>query len=247
MDIKVLLQLQFSMYTIVAVGAFLSRIQFISEENERFLSDLLIKFILPCSIIKSFLIEFNAEVIRQFGVVLGIACIATVAQLILAKIAFQSIREGSRKVMQYGLINANSAFLALPLIEGIFGTAGLAQASVYMIPVRISIWTIGLSIFSGREAKGKLLLKKCALHPCMIGLYIGMFMMLTQIRLPGFLQDTLGFSSSCMTALSMLLIGAILSKVSLREGEPIGLLLLPDAAGGFAGDRLCRLHHVAYG
>ena len=218
MDIGTLLRLQLSMYLIVAAGIFLSRIDFISQENEGFLSNLLIKFILPCNIIKSFIIEFNAQLLRQFAAVLGIACLATAAQLLLCWTAFRPFEPGLRKVMQYGMINANSAFIALPIIEGMFGAAGLAQASVYMIPVRVSIWTVGLSIFSAQEARGGTLIKKCVLHPCMVGLYIGMFLMLTQIPLPGFVEDSLRFSSSCMTALSMLLIGAILSRVPLRSG-----------------------------
>lgn len=218
MDIGILLRLQLSMYLIVAVGIFLSRKKFISEENESFLSSLLIKVVLPCSIIKSFIIEFNAELLQQFAATLGIACLATAAQLLLGWLAFQPFPEGLRKAMRYGLVNANSAFIALPIVEGLFGAAGLAHASVFMIPVRISIWTVGLAIFSAQEAKGKTLIKKCVLHPCMVGLYIGMFLLLTQIQLPGFLLDSLGFCSNCMTALSMLLIGAILSKVSLYKG-----------------------------
>ncbi len=219
MDIGILIRLQLSMYLLVAVGIFLSRIKFISEDNERFLSNLLIQFILPCNIVKSFLIEFNIQVLRQFAVVLGIACLATAVQLLLGWAAFRPFRqEGLRKVMQYGLINANSAFIALPIIEGMFGSAGLAHASVYMIPVRVSIWTVGLSIFSSQEARGRQLVKRCVLHPCMVALYIGMFLMLAQLQLPSFLVDSLQFSSSCMTALSMLLIGAILSRIPLREG-----------------------------
>lgn len=253
MDIRTLLQLQLSMYLIVAAGMFLSRINFISQENERFLSNLLIQFILPCNIIKSFLIEFNGELLRQFAAVLGIACLAAAVQMVLGWAAFRRFETGLRKVMQYGMINANSAFIALPIIEGMFGAAGLAQAAVYMIPVRVSIWTVGLSIFSAQEARGSTLIKKCVLHPCMVGLYIGMFLMLTQIPLPGFLRDALGFSSNCMTALSMLLIGAILSRVPLRSGlKPpvfyfclIRLIVLPAII--FAACTLLRVDSLIRG
>lgn len=218
MDIGVLLRLQLSMYLLVAAGIVLSRIGFISEENERFLSGLLVKFILPCSIIKSFIIEFNAQLLREFAAVLGVACLATAAQLLVGWIAFHPFEERLSKVMRYGLINANCAFIALPVIEGMFGAAGLTYASIYMIPVRVSIWTVGLSIYSAQGAKGKDLLKGCVLHPCMVGLYIGLFLMLTQLQLPDFVVDSLKFSSNCMTALSMLLIGAILAKIPLRDG-----------------------------
>lgn len=66
MDIGLLITLQLSMYTLVAVGFFLSKKGMLTEENEQFLSNLLLKFILPCSIVKSFLITFNTQMLRQF-------------------------------------------------------------------------------------------------------------------------------------------------------------------------------------
>lgn len=218
MDIGLLITLQLSMYTLVAVGFFLSRKGMLTEENEQFLSGLLLKFILPCSIIKSFLITFNTQMLRQFSGVLIAACAAAAVQVALGKLAFLKLPEGQRKVMCYGMINPNSAFIALPIIEGLYGSEGLAYAAVYMIPVRITIWTVGLAVFTAQGASGKRLLKKCILHPCMVALYIGLFFMLTQLPMPQFLSDGLKFSSNCLTALSMLLIGAILSKIPIREG-----------------------------
>lgn len=218
MNIGLLINLQFSMYCLMAVGMLLSKRNLLTESNENFISNLLMKFILPCSIAKSFLVELDKTILQSFTDVLIIACIAALIQVLLGKIVFCKLPKEQRKVMCYGMINPNNAFIALPIIEGLFGEQGLAYAAVYMIPVRITIWTIGLAVFSAQGVSGRQLLKKCGLHPCMVALYIGVSCMITQLQMPKFLYDALKFSSNCLTALSMLLIGAILSRISIRDG-----------------------------
>ena len=44
---------------------------------------------------------------------------------------------GHRKVMQYATVASNAGFLGNPVAEGVFGSVGLALASVYLIPQRI--------------------------------------------------------------------------------------------------------------
>lgn len=217
MEIGVLLRLQLSMYLLVAVGVLMGKRNFIREEQERFLSDLLISVILPCSIVQSFLVEFNTQLLRQFASTLAVATLTAAAQAALGLLVFRPFPPELRKVMRYGLINANTAFMALPIVEGLLGSGGLARAAVYMIPIRITTWTVGLSAFSAQGERGGRLLRRSAAHPCMVALYIGVFLMVTQIQLPGFLRDSLRFSANCMTALSMLLIGAILSRFPLRN------------------------------
>ena len=209
-----LLQLELTLYILIALGVFLRKKGFLNDENESFLSKLTLNVILPCSIIKSFLIEFNGEILKEFTTVLVIALFAAIFQFASGKLFFRFISEEKRKILAYGVINPNCAFLGIPMIEGAFGEAGLAQASVYMIPNRFFIWTVGLGLFTEKGADRKKVLKKCLMHPCMVALYIGIFFMLTQIQLPVFLTDALRLMSNSMTALSMLLIGSIISKIS---------------------------------
>ena len=67
-------------------------------------------------------------------------------------------------------------------------------------------------IIHGRFVR-KGLLKKVLVHPCMIAVYIGLFLMLTGIPLPGFMDKTVSALSSCTTAMTMVYIGTILSDV----------------------------------
>lgn len=216
-DISNLLRLEFSLYALMLAGFILRRRGFIQADTEAFLSRLALHIVLPCSIIKSFIVTVNAELLRQFVVVLLGGAAATLLQIFLGSFIFRFLPAEQNKVMKYGIINANNAFLGYPIVEGLYGTAGLTQCSIFMIPVRFSIWTVGLALFAGQGLKGKAVVKKCMLHPAMIGMYIGVFFMITQIPMPGFLYDSVKMMASCLSPLSMLLIGSILTRVSLKK------------------------------
>jgi hypothetical protein len=55
--------------------------------------------------------------------------------------------------------------------------------------------------------------KKVITHPCIVAVYIGLFLMITQLPLPAFLGDTIKTVGNCTTTVSMVLIGTILAEV----------------------------------
>lgn len=118
-------------------------------------------------------------------------------------------------VLQYGTICSNAGFLGNPLTEGIYGSMGLLYASIYLIPQRIIMWSAGVSFFTESPDK-KTLVKKVVTHPCIVACMIGIIVMGLQITLPDFLFDTINNIGKCTTAITMILIGAILSEADLK-------------------------------
>lgn len=91
-----LLQLELTLYILIALGVFLRKKGFLNDENESFLSKLTLNVILPCSIIKSFLIEFNGEILKEFTTVLVIALFAqsfNLHQASCSSVSFQKKKE----------------------------------------------------------------------------------------------------------------------------------------------------------
>ncbi|MFR7893901.1 MAG: AEC family transporter [Dysosmobacter sp.] len=88
---------------------------------------------------------------------------------------------------------------------------------MYMIFVRMFCWSYGLSLYTGVKSDWKGSFKRLLTHPCMIAAALGVAAMVTGIRLPAFLDRTLQYVSSCLMALSMLLIGVVLSEIKLKE------------------------------
>jgi predicted permease len=89
-------------------------------------------------------------------------------------------------------------------------------ASVYLIPVRVMMWSAGIAIFSGEhDLKGTA--KKVVTHPCVLACVIGLAMMVRGLFFPEPLFSLLQTIGRCNTALSMLVIGMILSDIDLKN------------------------------
>jgi len=77
------------------------------------------------------------------------------------------------------------------------------------------MWSVGVSYFSGGGKDKKAIFKALA-HPCLIAVYIGIAIMTFRIPVPEILLSAIKKSSDCCTALSMFVIGAILTEVDFR-------------------------------
>ena len=123
---------------------------------------------------------------------------------------------------------------------------GIMYAAVYTIPTRIFMWSVGLTYFTEAPTK-KELLKKVVTHPCIIGIFTGMVLLVSQFQLPGFVNQTVRTVAGANTFCAMLLIGCTLAEIPFKEVFTrevyyytfIRLFLIPVIV--LAG---CRLFHI---
>lgn len=54
-------------------------------------------------------------------------------------------------------------------------------------------------------------------HPCIISVVIGFFLMIAQLRLPGFLELAVSKMADANTGLAMVLVGSILAEIPVRK------------------------------
>jgi hypothetical protein len=79
------------------------------------------------------------------------------------------------------------------------------------------MWTVGLSIFSPAGTSKKEAALKVILHPSMVAVYLGLILMSFQFSLPTFVEKTFSSIGGCTTALSMMLIGALLAETERKH------------------------------
>lgn len=247
-----LISLQLRMFLLMLLGLFFRKKNIISAEGKKNLTDLVIYLILPCNIVKSFMIEFDRSTLMNFGLVLLISILIQFFCAFLARVLYNKVEPGHKPVFMYATVASNSGFLGNPIAEGVFGSMGLALASVYLIPQRIIMWSAGVSYFTKGTDK-KAVFKRVITHPCIIAVFVGMIFMVTQVSLPGFLNSALKDLGNCNTAMSMMVIGTILADVKPKEMidksilvfSVLRLVLLPLVV--YAGCLLFRIDPLATG
>jgi malate permease and related proteins len=211
-----LIDLQLTMFLMMAVGLVLKKIGIVGKEGQKNITDLVIYLILPCNIVKSFMVEFSYNILYTFAGVLVISILIQFFCILLGNILYNKAELPKKKCLQYATICSNAGFLGNPVAEGVFGTMGLTLASIYLIPQRIVMWSAGISVFTETPSK-KALVKKVITHPCIIACIIGIILMFTQLSLPDFLNSSIQSLSNCNTALSMMVIGMILADIDIRN------------------------------
>lgn len=211
-----MLNLQLMLFTLIIIGILLSKLQIITPANRKKMSDLLIYIILPCNIINSFLSDLNITdaFFKNCILAVVISALAQVFAIYSSKLFFIKYKKEQKNVCSYGLICSNSSFIGLPVAESLYGSLGVLYTSVFQIPVRFTMWSAGLTLFTDTDTKSAA--KKLVTHPCILAVFLGFFLLLAPVELPTFIANTISSISGCTTPLSMFVIGAILADADIK-------------------------------
>jgi len=206
---KVLNQ-QLVLLLLVLVGLIVKKLRILNRESEKAVSSLLVNVLLPCNIIQSFLgeITISAEFVKSCILAILIAACIQIVSVFAGKLLFHRFPQEKQAILRYGLICSNSSFVGMPIAETLYGSLGVLYTSLFQIPIRFTMWTAGLSLFTNVNKKDAF--KKLATHPCIVSIFIGIVLMLTRAELPKFLGDTVYSISKTTVPISMITVGSIM-------------------------------------
>lgn len=216
MNIQDMIRMQIIMFLLILLGVFMKKRGLLTPENKKFLSDLVIRFVLPCNIVYSFCALDISDIAGGFLSIFLVGLATEIASVALSAVLYRRFPHDERKVLQFSTVVSNAGFMGNVIAEGIFGTIGMLYAAIYIIPQRVFMWSVGVCYFRPDEGMRKNV-KKALTHPCMLAVYIGLTIMLLHIHLPDVLVASIKKTGDCTTALSMFVIGAILTEVPFRE------------------------------
>ena len=200
----------------MSVGFLLRKLKVLGKEAERVITDLVLYAVLPCNIFASFLGSHEGVGTADYIAVLLISIGIQAVALVYGKFAFRKETADHRCNLAYAMICSNAGFLGNAITEGVFGATGLMLTSIYLIPMRIMMWSEGLALYSGVSDR-KTTLKKVITHPCVVACLLGILAMVTKLPLPTLIQTPIQQIGRCNTPLTMIMIGMILSELDLKH------------------------------
>lgn len=214
MNLTELFELQFMMFAEMTVGYLLCKGKILTSDQRSVFSKAVVQVFLPCSIISSFKAELNMKTIGDFIVIFLVSCGIQVLCTFLARALYNRENPERKAILQYATVCSNAGFLGNAVAEGVYGETGLLYAQIYLIPLRIIMWTAGVSYFE-KDSKGMDKLKKIVTHPCIIACGIGLVRMLLNIPIPAAIDKTLTSLGRCSTPLIMVFLGMILYEAGM--------------------------------
>lgn len=209
-----MLRLQLMLLIFLTVGIYIRKRNIITKEAQPYFTEFLARIALPCMIFNSFKSESGLEVLLSSSKALLVSFAVCLSSFVLGKILYSHISPERRSVMCYGTLVSNAGFAGLPQVQSTFGATGLLYASIYLIPLRIFMWSAGISLFHKADKKVKI--KNILTNPGMLAVYMGLPRMLLQVPLPGAVDSAIKSIGDCTNPLSMIVIGMVVADIPWR-------------------------------
>ncbi len=199
----------------ILCGVFCRKKKIITVENQQAFVDLLLGILMPCMVFDSFK-SVTVQMLKNSFTMLLVSFAICFLSSVIGKVIYCRFPEERRNILRYATLINNAGFAGLPLTKEIFGAEGALYASVFLIPIRIFMWSAGVTMLSKQKANAKDITIRLLKNPCIIAVFLGLFRGIMQITLPSFVDHTITALSACVSPFSMMIIGAIIADVGIK-------------------------------
>ena len=203
-----------TLFIMMAVGFTLGRLKLITEKGTKEMSSILINVSSPCLILTTFQLDWDVPLLLTLGTGTLAMLGCYVIFILVSKLFFRKQEEGSRICLQFGCVYGNVGFMGIPLISAVLGSSNVIYAVLGIAVFNLVIFTHGALAMGGRKAVST---KSIATNMVMIALVVSIILMLLRFRFPSPVDNALSFLGSLNTPLSMLVIGAQLSRADMSK------------------------------
>lgn len=151
--------------------------------------------------------------------VIGVV-ISYLAAFIMVKVI--KVKVGRRGTFINTVANANTIFIGMPLNIALFGNKAMPYFLIYYVINTVSTWAFGVFLIKNddptvtKKSKNKIDLKKLLPMP-LVGFIVAILWLLTDLKLPTFVNDTLTYVGNLVTPLSLIYIGIVLADSGLKS------------------------------
>lgn len=193
-------------------GSVLFKTKIISHEGSKTLTSLLIYFINPVAVIRSFCMECTPQKIKTLGL-----CFALCALVLIISLLFSHSLFRKKPLQEFAASYPNSGFFGIPLIQAVFGS----EAVFYIVPLVFLVgalqYSYGVYLLTG--SKKAICIKRILLSPNGVALLIGLFLFLTGLgnRLPAVVTQCINTTANMNTFCAMAVLGIFVVQSDLSQ------------------------------
>jgi hypothetical protein len=194
------------------LGYLLVKLKVVKSEESVVLSKISLYLVMPSVILSAFQVDFKQE-IREGLMLAFIAAVAIHVLLIV-------IGHGSGKLFKFeeidiaSIIYSNAGNLIIPIVTAVLGNEWVIYSTAFVSVQLIFLWTHCKLMFS-KEKKPNV--RKIILNVNMIAIFLGVLSMVSGIRLPAMLNETLSSVGAMIGPLGMLITGMIVAGMDMKQ------------------------------
>ena len=193
-------------------GFLIVKAALLNSSDSKVFSTMIVYIIMPAQIIKAFQIDLTADILHGFLLALFSALVAHLLMLLMSALLRRPL--ALTPVERCSFIYTNAGNLVFPIVTALLGSEWIIFASAFICVQLVFLWTHGATVLSGERSFNW---KKILLNVNIISLFIGLFLMLTGLKLPTVVQNAMSSLGDMIGPSSMLLIGMLLAGTDLKK------------------------------
>lgn len=236
-----------------SIGILVQKRHMVPESFAGHLTYLVMNIALPCLIFHSMTgVEASWEQLKTCAAAFVASLLVCALQFGLGQLLYvRRGRDGSARIMRYGVLFTHFSFMGIPVMEALFGNEGLLYYAVFLIPVRTLYYstTKTLLLPPGQETENSGFLsrlRQTLTNPCLIAVLAGLVFYIlfglvwtefslarddSMFRLLAGLVESIDWVivklSGICTPLGLILCGMTLGRYEFRKLRKARYLILP--------------------
>lgn len=218
MEFLTILQQMLMLLLMMFIGYIMEKKRLLGENSAAVMSKIVLNVTLPAQIITSFAIEGAALSGGAVGKTLGFSCVAYALYFVLAFLFVRLLKipAGQRGTYQYMIVFGNVGFMGFPLITAVFGADMLVYAVLFNIVFNLLVFSVGIQMIAGGAAGASFDWRRLLNLPLGSSV-LALLLFFAHIELPGFINSALFTLGNATTPLAMLILGATIAAMPLKE------------------------------
>ena len=199
----------------IAVGYGGRKTGVLTDELNAGMSTVLVKIALPSTVFISMMRPFSRTLLLESLATLFLSAAVYISGYVIgmALARIMGADADEKRVWIFSLVFANVGYMGFPVIQAVYGYAGMIYVSMANASFQILAFSLGIYLYK-KEKSGdvKTNIKAIAFNPALVITYIAFIFFISGFRLPELINNGIELVSGMTVPLSMLLVGSILAK-----------------------------------
>ena len=210
------------LFTCILVGFILNKSRVLPRDADVILSRLVSYVAIPAMVIKTFRAHCTPANLRADAFLLLVILAVTLIGMAISYLAapYLTKKKENYGVFRYAITLSNFGFVGNPLVLALLGEEALFHFLIITLPGTLYAYTIGMIDLTTGQQKFR---PSMLLTPSILSMGVGIFMGLTSMPLPAFLEKAIGSLQDCYSPLAMLMTGIVIGHYNplklLKEKE----------------------------
>ena len=218
-----MLDLQLTFLLNLLIGVLAYRTKMITDENRTHFISIILNILLPALVFNSFKNLTTDLLVSGLWILIASTLVYT-GSYIVGALAFRDFDEKKQRIMHYATLVNNVGLAGQPLATSMYGDIGAIFSSIYLVPHRIFMWTVGISVLSDRSTSNGSVFYKLLRNPSIVALILGIIRGLLQIPIPSFIDRSIGQLAVTVSPIAAIMIGSIIATIQLDSLFEKGVL-----------------------